>query len=636
MKGSGIHLPEVSRPAGEGVAAWRCILIGGENLLVTVALGFLVLLPLLEIVLRSGFGTGLPGSNSYVQHFTLIVGMLGGTIAARQARLLSLSNLTTYLKGRALEVVRIIGNGVAAAVCLCLSRASATFIVTERIGGKTLEGGIPVWTIQLLLPIGFVVIALRLIWHASGSWKGRILALVVAGALLAFVAWAPVEPHRWVVPGLVLIFIATALGAPIFAAISGITLVFLWGAELPAAMIPLKHYSLVTNPTLPSVPLFALAGYFLAEGGASVRLVNVFNALVGPFRGGTAFVTALVCAFFTSFTGASGVTILALGGLLLPVLIQSRFSERNALGLLTGAGSLGLLFPPCIPLILYAITAGAVVSNLSVSEAEVARVSIEGMFLGGIGPGVLLVIMVAAWGFFISSPEKSTSRRFDLKEAWRAVWEAKWELSLPVVALTALFSGFATPVEAAALTAASAFVVETFIYRDLKFFKDTPRVMTECGLLVGGVLLILGVAMGLSNYLVFEQIPTRIVTWVTDSIESRWLFLLALNGFLVAVGCLLDIYSAIIVVAPLIIRLGIAYGIDPIHLGIIFLANLELGYLTPPIGMNLFLSSYRFNKSMPTVIRSVWPVFLVLLVGVLIITYVPALSTTLPSVLTPR
>ena len=450
MKGSGIHLPEVSRPAGEGVAAWRCILIGGENLLVTVALGFLVLLPLLEIVLRSGFGTGLPGSNSYVQHFTLIVGMLGGTIAARQARLLSLSNLTTYLKGRALEVVRIIGNGVAAAVCLCLSRASATFIVTERIGGKTLEGGIPVWTIQLLLPIGFVVIALRLIWHASESWKGRILALVVAGALLAFVAWAPVEPHRWVVPGLVLIFIATALGAPIFAAISGITLVFLWGAELPAAMIPLKHYSLVTNPTLPSVPLFALAGYFLAEGGASVRLVNVFNALVGPFRGGTAFVTALVCAFFTSFTGASGVTILALGGLLLPVLIQSRFSERNALGLLTGAGSLGLLFPPCIPLILYAITAGAVVSNLSVSEAEVARVSIEGMFLGGIGPGVLLVIMVAAWGFFISSPEKSTSRRFDLKEAWRAVWEAKWELSLPVVALTALFSGFATPVEAAA------------------------------------------------------------------------------------------------------------------------------------------------------------------------------------------
>jgi tripartite ATP-independent transporter DctM subunit len=397
--------------------------------------------------------------------------------------------------------------------------------------------------------------------------------------------------------------------------LGGAALILFWGAGQPVASISLDHYRLVTNPTLPTIPLFTMAGYFLAEGGASKRLIRVFQALVGQFRGGPAIVTALVCAFFTSFTGASGVTILALGGLLMPILLAARYSEKTALGLLTGAGSLGLLFPPCLPLILYAI---------------IARITIEQMFLGGIVPGVLLVAMTAWWGVRQGSKEAAATKAFDAREAARALWDAKWELLLPVVALASLFGGFATPVEAAALTALYAFVVETFIYRDLKILRDVPRVMSECGLLVGGVLLILGVALGFTNYLVDAQVPMRALEWVTASIHSRWLFLLLLNVLLLIVGCLMDIFSAIVVVVPLIVPMGEAFGIDPVHLGIIFLANLELGYLTPPVGLNLFLASYRFGKPLSEVYRAAVPMLLVLLTGVLLITYLPPLTTTLP------
>jgi len=319
---------------------------------------------------------------------------------------------------------------------------------------------------------------------------------------------------------------------------------------------------------------------------------------------------------------------------LMPVLLAARYSERNALGLLTGAGSLGLLFPPCLPLILYAI----------ISTQAKAPVTIEQMFLGGILPGFLLVGLTAWWGIAVGPKREGSGSRFDFTVARRAIWEAKWELLLPVVAIVALFGGFATPVEAAAVTAFYAFFIETFVYRDLKWLRSQTtasvepgrvpptilNVVTECGLLVGGVLLILGVANGFTNYLVDAEIPAKMVEWTTTSIHSPWMFLLLLNLFLLVVGCLMDIYSAIVVVVPLIVPIGKVYGIDPVHLGIIFLANLELGYLTPPVGMNLFLSSYRFKKPMAEVIRAIIPMLLVLLAGVIVITYVPALTTLLP------
>jgi tripartite ATP-independent transporter DctM subunit len=586
-----------------------------ENLLVCLALAAMALLPLAEIVLRAAFSVGISGSNSFVQHLTLIIGMLGGAIAARENRLLSLSTGSAFFKDRWKNQAALFSGSFGVVICFFLCVASLQFVQTEREAGSVLAYDIPVWLLQLIMPAGFGFVGIRLLYHAGENWRLRLGALALSVALIFVALHPPLPPAEMVVPGLAMLLTATVLGTPIFATLGGAALIFFWGDDLPIASIPLDHYRLVINPSLPAIPLFTLAGYFLAEGGASNRLVKVFQALVGRFRGGPAVVTALVCAFFTSFTGASGVTILALGGLLMPVLLAAGYSEKSSLGLLTGAGSLGLLFPPCLPLILYAI---------------VARITMEEMFLGGIVPGVLLVVMTAWWGVRAGPRVGKDGPAFSFIEAWLAVWEAKWELLLPVVAFAGLFGGFATPVEAAALTALYAFVVETVIYRDLKMSGDVARVMTECGLLVGGVLLILGVALGFTNYLVDAQIPARAVDWVTASIQSRWVFLLLLNLLLLVVGCLMDIFSAIVVVVPLIVPMGVAYGIDPVHLGIIFLANLELGYLTPPVGMNLFLSSYRFSKPLSEVYRSIIPILLVLLTGVLLITYVPALTTTLP------
>jgi C4-dicarboxylate transporter DctM subunit len=419
-----------------------------------------------------------------------------------------------------------------------------------------------------------------------------------------------------IIPAMVLLLAATVFGAPIFVTLGGAALILLWGNAIPIEIMPIRHYEQVTNASLPAIPLFTLAGYLLAEGGAAKRLVRLFRGLVGHFRGGPAIATVLVCAFFTSFTGASGVTILALGGLLMPVLLAARYSEKNALGLLTGSGSIGLLFPPCLPVILYAI---------------IAKIDINQMFLGGMLPGTLMVIAAAIWGITQSpKPAEGEKTAFQWSEARSALWDAKWELLLPVVACAALFSGLATAVEASAITALYAFIAESLLYRDLKITRDLPRVMTECGLLVGAILLILGVALGFTGYLIQAQVPEHLIQWVQTSVHSPLVFLLALNFFLLVVGCLMDIFSAIIVVVPLMVPIGTAFGIDPVHLGIVFLANLELGYLTPPVGMNLFLSSYRFNKPMPQIWKSIIPILMVLLAGVLLITYVPFMSTLLP------
>ncbi|MBI5386869.1 MAG: TRAP transporter large permease subunit [Verrucomicrobia bacterium] len=609
---------------------WRRGLRWGENAFVVLPLALMVALPLADIVLRKFTRTGLAGSIPLVQHFTLMVGVVGGAIAARDNRLLSLSPLTQFLKRGWKEAAGIVSHSVAAAVSALLCLASVT-LVRSTPADKVVADGVPVWWFQALLPLGFAAVALRLVWNASGRWRWRLLTLALAAGLLWLGLKTPVDPSKLVLPLLVLLLVATILGAPVFTTLGGAAMILTWGVGRTVAALSLDHYELVTNPILPSVPLFTLAGYFLAESGASKRLVRVFQALVGQFRGGPAIVTALICAFFTSFTGASGVTILALGGLLMPVLLAARYSERNALGLVTSAGSLGMLFPPSLPVILYAMIAQSSLRNLELPPGTtVPDVSMNKLFLGGLLPGLLLVGLTAWWGVRCGPKHRAEDRHFDAKEAGRALWDAKWELLLPVVTLVALLGGLATPVEAAAVTALYAFLTQTFVHRDLKLTKDVPRVMTECGLLIGGVLLILGVAMGFTSYLIFAEVPTQGAEWMQRTVHSPWVFLLLLNLFLLIVGCLMDIFSAIVVVVPLIVPMGVAFGVDPIHLGIIFLANLELGFLTPPVGMNLFLSSYRFGKPMAEVTRSVIPMLLVMLVGVLLITYVPALSTWLP------
>jgi len=375
---------------------------------------------------------------------------------------------------------------------------------------------------------------------------------------------------------------------------------------------------MAVSPHLPAIPLFTLTGFLLAEGGAAQRLMRLFRALFGWVPGGTAVVCASLCAFMTVFTGGSGVTILVLGGLLFQALRADGYADRFSLGLLTASGSLGLLFPPALPLILFGI---------------VAQVPIGDLFIGAVLPGILLVALIAAWGVREGLINGTRRTSFNWSEARAAMWESKFEILLPVVLLTAIIGGFATLTESAALTVLYAFVTQTFVHRDLSVRSDLLRVLRECLVLLGGVLLIFAVAMGLTSYLVDAEVPARLVEFAQARIESRLVFLLCLNVFLLLVGCLMDIFSATVVVVPLIAPLGVAYGIDPVHLGIIFIANLELGYLTPPVGLNLFLASYRFDRPLLEVYRAAVPMLLVLGVGVLLITYLPWLTTGLSRIL---
>jgi tripartite ATP-independent transporter DctM subunit len=591
------------------------MITAAENRLLAAALAAMALLPLAEIALRAIFQVGISGAASLTQHFALVAGMLGAAVAARQGRLLSLSTLDLVLQGRSALLARFFARSVAVIVGALLCLASVEFVLAERAAANVIAYDIPVWLGQAALPLGFALITVRLVCAATETWPARLAVLALAAAaVLAAANRLPLQ-HAAALAAMGVVLMAAILGSPVFSTLGGMALLLFWSDGLPIASVALDHYRMVVNPSLPMIPLFTLAGYFLAEGGAPRRLIRVFNALFGGLRGGAAIVTVLACAFFTSFSGASGVTIIALGGMLMPLLLSAGYSQKGALGLLTGAGSLGGLLPPGLPLVLYAI---------------VARISIEDMFLAGILPGLLMVALISIWGLRLAPSAATAPRKFDWQEARAALLDAKWELALPLVAFLALFGGFATPVEAAALTAVYAFIVEVLVYRDLDLRRDVPRVMAECGLLVGGILLILGVALGLTNYLVDARIPERVVDWVTGAIPSRWLFLLALNVFLLAAGCLLDIFSATVVLVPLMLPLGLAFGIDPLHLGIIFLVNMELGYLTPPVGMNLFFTAYRFGKPLPEVFRAALPAVCVLGVGVVLVTFLPWLATGLP------
>ncbi|GAC1680335.1 MAG: TRAP transporter large permease subunit [Candidatus Acidiferrum sp.] len=594
---------------------WIAALLYAENSLVALSLAIMIALPLAEAVLRRTLHISIPGSISIVQHMVLILGMLGGSIAAREQRLLALSNLSeSRIRGRAKSFLGVFTGAVSVVIVFFLGVAAWQFVQMEREAAKILAFGIPVWMVETVLPIGFVFIAIRILWHISDGWPGRVAGLFLALLFAAVGGGWFLSGHNFAAAALALLFLASVLGVPALVTLGGAALILFHGADQPIASIPIAHYALVTNPTLPTLPLFTLAGYFLAEGGSPRRLVRLFYALFGQFRGGAAIVTVLVCAFFTSFTGASGVTILALGGLLMPVLKGARYSDKDALGLMTGAGSLGLLLPPCLPLIVYAI---------------VAKVPIETMFLGGIFPAFVMMIATAIWGVRRGPKSPAAKPSFDAVEVRRSLWEAKWELFMPGLAFIALFSGLATPVEGAAITAFYAFFIAVIVHRELKI-PELPRVMSECGLLIGGILLILGVSLGFTNYLVDVEIPARAVAWTTHTIHSPILFLLLLNLFLLIVGCLMEIYPAIVIEVPLLVPLGAAFGIDPVRLGIIFLANMELGYLTPPVGLNLLMSSYRFRKPVPEVLRAVLPVIVVLSIGVLVITFIPALTTALP------
>lgn len=596
---------------------WTGIVHSGEEIVLSLVLGAMVLLPLTEILLRGMFRIGIANAATIVQHLVLVVGMLGAMVAARENRLLALSSLDNSLPPGMREAARVFAAAVAMVVAGFLCYAGYDFVLAERAGGGILAYGIPQWVVQAAMPLGFAFISVRLLSGAAQSLALRAVTAILAAAIAFIAVRAGADTGVLLMPGLAVVVLAAVLGAPVFIILGGAALVLFAAADLPITAIPLSHYQLTINPSLPAIPLFTLAGYFLAEGGAAQRLIRVFQALFGSFRGGAALITVLLTGFFTSFTGASGVTILALGGLLMPLLLGVKYPERAGIGLITSGCSLGVLLPPALPLILYAI---------------IARQPIETMFLAALLPAAVMTAMLA-WLGMRRQPRDVAPIPFDRREAGAALWAAKWELAIPLVTFGGLASGYVTPTETAALTALYAFFIEVAIYRDLSLTRDVPRVMTECGLLVGGIILILGMALGFTNYLIDAQIPGLATEWVRATITSPWVFLLALNLLLLLVGAFMDIFSAIIVVTPLIVPIGLAFGIDPVHLGIIFLANMELGFLTPPVGMNLFFASYRFGKPMGEVARAVLPSLAVLALGVLVITYVPALSTWLPGFL---
>ncbi len=413
---------------------------------------------------------------------------------------------------------------------------------------------------------------------------------------------------------IVIFFLALLLiGVPIFVVIAGLTLYLLFSSQIDISAIIIEMHRMATTPVLVAIPLFTFAGYLLSASGAPQRLIRLSNAILGWMPGGLSVIALVTCAVFTALTGATGLTIIALGGILLPAMMRGRYSEVFSLGLLTTSGTLGLLFPPSLPLIIYAI---------------VAKVRIDQLFIAGLLPGLLLVVLLSAFCVYKSVRTDVPKTKFQLKELVTATREILWELPLPFVVLGGIYSGYFAVSEAAAITAVYVLFAEVVIYRDIHI-RELPEIMKKSMLLVGGILLILGAAMGLTNYLVDAEIPMRLLDFVKANIESRIIFLVVLNIFLLVVGCTMGIFSALVVVVPLLAPIAKAYGIDPIHLGIIFLANLEIGASIPPLGINLFIASMRFEKPILRLYLASLPFIAILLLALAIITYVPWLSLAL-------
>jgi C4-dicarboxylate transporter DctM subunit len=594
----------------------------------------LALILLFEAVARKVFHTGVPDSSSYVQHLVLAATFIAAAITSREGKHLALAtamSLREPLKSVAAVSTSVLSAALTLALGLSsLSFARNAFTAADRVGPVSKR------LVVMIMAAGFLAMSVRFITTLEKK-KARVPAAAGAALLGLFFGFGPLvqlltgggavslpfltsvqDILRPVLSGLgtplIIVLIASAfLGLPIFLVLGGIAYILFAKAGQPLEIIPNQAYEVLTGSAIPAIPLFAAVGFFLSESKAGERMVRFFQAVFGWFPGGLTVMAVIVCAFFTTFTGASGVTILALGGLLSVILEKAGYPKRFTVGLLTASGSVGLLFPPSLPVIIYGVT---------------AQTSIKDMFIGGLLPGVFLVLSVMIIGIVYSWKHKIPRHSLKAKEALAAFRESFWELLLPLVVFGLYFGGITSLQESAAAALLYVWVVETFIKKDVRI-RDLPRIFLSCVPIIGGVLIILALANGLSYYIIDAQIPQKLTTWVAATISSKYVFLLILNLALLVVGCFMDIYSAILVVVPLIIPLGNLFGIHPVHLGIIFLANLELGYLTPPVGLNLYLASYRFNEPIHRVYRDVLMFLLVGLVAVLLITYVPLLTTAL-------
>jgi C4-dicarboxylate transporter DctM subunit len=603
-----------------------------EDLAAFMAIFLLALFPTMEVVARKFFHTGVRNSTEYTHHLVLLLTFIAGMITSREKKHLSLAlelRLPPDVGLRVRTAVALLSAGLTAAMAwTSLSFALSGFDPQQTIGP------VPLRWIAAVMAIGYCVMSWRFVTGLPGSGYPR----PVAALGLLFGSWLALDPiaNIWTALGgstpvfftsllntyhqanlltatpLILLLVASAFfGAPIFIVLGGIGFLLFARQAQALEVIPNEAFSLLTGQSLPAIPLFTFTGFLLSESKAGERLVGLFRALFSWIPGGLAIMAVLVCAFFTTFTGASGVTILALGALLSYVLLRGKYTESFSTGLLTASGSIGLLFPPSLPIIIYGVTAG---------------VSIKDMFLGGILPGVVLVLVVIVFSIFHATRDRVEREPFSLRETLIGFRGAFWEIALPVVIIGSYFGGLTTLVESGAIAVIYALLVEVVVHRDLKV-KQLPAVMLKCVPIIGGVLTILALANGLAYYIIDAEIPMKLAAWVQTAVHSKYLFLLLLNLALLVVGCFMDIFSATLVVVPLIIPLAQIFAIHPVHLGIVFLANMELGYLTPPVGLNLYLAAYRFNKPITRIYRDVMVFLIIQIIAVLLITYIPFLST---------
>jgi len=413
-----------------------------------------------------------------------------------------------------------------------------------------------------------------------------------------------------------LIFLALS-GMPIFAVIAATALIGFYLSDIEVTVVAIELYRIVDTPMLVALPLFTLAGYLLAESRASHRLVRTAQAAIGWLPGGLGIIALVTCAFFTAFTGASGVTIVAVGALLYPALVKVGFSDKFSLGLVTSSGSLGLLLAPSLPLILY----GIVAQQTGLGEPF----SIQDLFIAGLLPAALMVVLLSLWAVWQQREQWHERQRFTAEELRAALWEARWELPLPFVVFGGIYAGWLAVSETAAVVALYVLIVEVMFYKDIKV-GALPDVFRKGMIMAGSIILILGVALALTNIIVDAEIPARLFEFVKQHVDSKYTFLILLNIFLLLLGAVLDIFSALVIMVPLILPLAVGYGIHPVHLGVIFLANMQIGYMTPPVGMNLFIASYRFKKPITELYSASLPFMVILLLALLLITYWPWLS----------
>ena len=605
-----------------------------ESLIACVFILLLAGLPLAEMISRTVFKTGIPSEVGLLAQVVIVLAFFAATIAARNGDHMGIALLHYVPPGRFRTVVGLASATVAATLLTIFCWSSVSFVLLG-FSPPTLIGFVPDQWVAWVMPLAYALMAWRMAIHRPEGAKPSFVPLtgVVLGTLLALpviarIFWPDAIPGFLTVPvavvegfytnfapwAVLVIVLSAFAGTPLFIVIGSIALFFIKQAGGEFEIIANQAYTELTLTSLPAIPLFTIAGFLLSESKAGARLIHVFRNLFGWLPGGMIVATVVVCAFFTTFTGASGVTIIALGGLLSKILVDhAKIPRTFALGLITAVGSIGILFPPSLPIILVGAS---------------TQTSILQMFAGGLVPGLLMVLAMIGYGVIYSIRHKVPTDPFSLHKTGSAVKASAGEILLPLLMIAGYFSGVLSIVETAAFAVVYTIGLEVFINRDISL-RELPRVFLKGVPIIGGVLAILASSQALAYFIIDSEVPQALTKWVQSYVTSPYVFLLLLNVALLVAGSLMDIFSAILILLPLIAPLGVAFGINPVHLGIIFLVNMEVGFLLPPIGLNLFLASYRFQRPYLEVSRNVLPFLLIQVVVVLVVSYVPFLTTAL-------